>query len=352
MHCKFYAPLLGLLWLLSSCGNTATKEKNALVTERFSGETMGTTFSITYLDSTHQDLEKSLVQLLIDINKSVSTYVKDSEISMFNQQDSLEVSNEGHFARNFEQAQQVYAQTEGWFNPTVMPLVNYWGFGYTEKKRVAQVDSSLVDSLVTLVQFEQIALQKKATTTLYSKPAKGVQLDFSAIAKGDAVDEVGRLLEQRGIDNYFIEIGGEIRTRGVTASDFAWRTAISQPIKGAGKSTASAQLLLELKNKSLATSGNYENYYQDPVTKQKYAHTINPKTGYPERNSLLSASVLASDCAIADAFATAFMAMGLERAWAIVNNNPAIDGYFIYLDEQGELQEKMTKGFEQLRLND
>jgi thiamine biosynthesis lipoprotein len=312
---------------------------------------MGTTFEITFLDSTGIDLMLPIQQLLIDINNAVSTYVDTSEISIFNQKDSLIVDNGGHFHRNYTNAQKIYAQTEGWFNPTVMPLVNYWGFGYTEKKMITKVDSSKIDSLLSLVAFEAISSKTTNTTTTYYKPTSntGIQLDFSAIAKGDAVDEIGRLLEKNGISNYFVEIGGEIRTRGTTSSGFAWRTGIRQPQEKS--SQTNLQMIVELKNKALATSGNYENYHEDPTTGQKYAHTINPQTGYPERNNLLSASVLTPECGTADAFATAFMAMGLETAWEIAIKNPDIEAYFIYVDEKGEIKEKMTEGIKAIRVD-
>jgi thiamine biosynthesis lipoprotein len=312
---------------------------------------MGTTFEITFLDSTGIDLMLPIQQLLIDINNAVSTYVDTSEISIFNQKDSLIVDNGGHFHRNYTNAQKIYAQTEGWFNPTVMPLVNYWGFGYTEKKMITKVDSSKIDSLLSLVAFETISSKTINTTTTYYKPTSntGIQLDFSAIAKGDAVDEIGRLLEKNSISNYFVEIGGEIRTRGTTSSGFAWRTGIRQPQEKS--SQTNLQMIVELKNKALATSGNYENYHEDPTTGQKYAHTINPQTGYPERNNLLSASVLTPECGTADAFATAFMAMGLETAWEIAIKNPDIEAYFIYVDEKGEIKEKMTEGIKAIRVD-
>ncbi len=348
MKYNYYFMLL-LSLLLGACkGDNAEQSTAKIKLEHLGGKTMGTTFSISYLDSTGQDLTEELSQLLTNINNCVSTYVKDSEISRFNQTDSLEVVIGGHFDRNYKQASQVYQATKGWFNPTVMPLVNYWGFGYTTHEVQQQVDSSAVDSMLLLLDFEGIILQKKDSTILLIKPIKGLELDFSAIAKGDAVDEVGRLLESHNIANYFVEIGGEIRTRGHTAAGFAWRTGIRKP--QAQQEGVALQMVVELENLSLATSGNYENYRQDPKTGQKYAHTINPNTGYPEKNALLSVSVFAKDCAIADAFATAFMAMGLEEAEAIVNQNSELEAYFIYADKDGNLQEKMTTGVAAMRL--
>lgn len=349
---KYILLLFSFIFAVLGCqpNQAPTPLSSEVRTERFTGKTMGTTFSVIFLDTNEVDLMQPIQQLLIDINNAVSTYVDTSEISKFNQQDSIEVRNGGHFDRNYTNARSIYHQTQGWFNPTVMPLVNYWGFGYTDQKMVKTIDSTEINALLQLVDFDNILMTKKDSTTVYYKAAakKNIQLDFSAIAKGDAVDQIGRLFEQQGIFDYFIEIGGEIRTRGTTASGFAWRTGIRKPQEKNQKEDL--QMIVELQDKALATSGNYENYHEDKVTGLKYAHTINPNTGYPERNSLLSASVLAEDCATADAFATAFMAMGLEKAFEIATQNPNIDAYFIYADSTGTLQEQITAGMQAIEL--
>lgn len=334
--------LVGLFLLIISCtsNNNIPSTEKQLTKEHFVGETMGTTFSIAYLDSTGLDLSIDVENLLLKINNSVSTYQKNSEISRFNQGDSLTVDSEGHFARNYNLAKEIYKKSTGWFNPTVMPLVNYWGFGYTKQALVKDVDPVELKKRLALVQFDSIRLENVGNHYLLIKQKKGIELDFSAIAKGDAVDEVGRLLEANGILNYFVEIGGEVRARGVTIGGATWRTGIRRPKENSA--TNEAQVAVELNNLSLATSGNYENYHEDKTTGQKYAHTINPHTGYPEKNSLLSASVFAKDCATADAFATAFMAMGLEKAFALAQELPELEVYFIYSDAQGNLKEKYT----------
>jgi len=324
----------------SETSNDSGQKK--LKKEQFVGETMGTTLSISYLDSTGMDFSAELSTLLIDINNAVSTYIKASEISIFNhEKDSLFVPLEGHFARNYNLAKQVYQQTDGWFNPSVMPLVNYWGFGYTEKKMVAQTDSLTIKKLLQLVQFDSIKVQNiPPNQLLFTKTIKELELDFSAIAKGDAVDQLGLLLERLGIHNYFVEIGGEVRARGTTMNGFNWRTGIRSPQEN--RAAKELQVAVQLQDLSLATSGNYENYYEDKNTGMKYAHTINPKTGYPEKNQLLSASVFAPDCSTADAFATAFMAMGLEKAFALASERPELEAYFIYSAEDGTLKIKHT----------
>ncbi len=338
-----------VVYLLGFVGcTTPSTTKIALKKENIQGETMGTTFSISYLDSTGIDLMDALEFLLIDFNQSVSTYIADSEIATFNQSDSITIDKKGHFFRNYVIARTVYQQTDGWFNPAVMPLVNYWGFGYKGKDIVQQIDSAAVKSLLQLVQFNSIVSKEKGDSIILSKTIEGLELDFSAIAKGDAVDAVGRLLESKGVVHYYVEIGGEIRARGHTITGHPWRSGIRQPQEGASK--RAIQVAIQLKDVSVATSGNYENYLEDQQTGQKYAHTINPKTGYPEKNNLLSASVFAADCAAADAYATAFMAMGLEKTKALLMQMPALQAYLIYADTKGVIQVYTTDNFEALML--
>jgi len=328
-----------IIVLLVSCTETATKE-SSLKKEQLIGKTMGTTFSISFLDSMDTDPSTEVENLLVAINKSVSTYQKDSEISIFNQGDSLLVDREGHFVRNFALAKEVYTKSKGWFNPTVMPLVNYWGFGYTAQKMVTQADSTAIKELLTFLQFDSIRVEERDSQLLFVKQKKDIELDFSAIAKGDAVDQVGLLLESKGIDNYFVEIGGEVRARGMAAEGFDWKVGIRVPKENTA--TNELQVAIKLSNLALATSGNYENYHKNKTTGAKYAHTINPHTGYPEKNNLLSASIFAENCATADAFATACMAMGLEKAFSLVSELPEIEAYLIYSDENGNLKEKFT----------
>ncbi len=337
-----FSAIILLLLIANACSPSGTNSDIDIQVVALKAETMGTTATFTYLDSSGQDYSKEIEELLTNFNQSVSTYIKDSEISTFNQQDSVLTPAKGHFIRNYDNALKVYQLTEGWFNPTVMPLVNYWGFGYTAKRMVTETDSSKIDSLLTLVDLGAVQYQVRDSTVLYFKNKQGIELDFSAIAKGDAVDVVGRLLENKGINNYYIEIGGEVRTRGKTASGFSWRTGIRSPRENGPVNDL--QLVLELEDISLATSGNYENYHEDKTTGIKYAHTINPHTGYPQKNNLLSVSVFTADCAIADALATGFMAMGLEKAFEIAEKETGIEAYFIYSDQDGNFQEKMTSG--------
>lgn len=291
---------------------------------------MGTTYNITYEGNQH--LKEAVDSVLLAVNADVNTYDEKSTISNFNNSKvglDLNEQRHKHFLANYNTAYKIARLTDGAFDPTVMPLVNYWGFGYTPKKPVTAVDSSKVDSLLQLVGTDKLSYQN----TILEKTSEGVQLDFSALAKGYGVDEVGRLLEAQDITNYMVEIGGEVRARGANAKGTSWTIGINQPIEGA--STTDLQASLALTNESVATSGNYRNFYE--VDGVKYSHTISPKTGFPERNRMLSASIVAEDCMIADAYATACMVLDVDAAKTLVTLTDGIEAYFIYSAEDGSM---------------
>lgn len=318
---------------LVACQN----EPQSLPYLKLNGETMGTYYRVTYADAQERDFQPEIEQFLEDFNNQVSTYIPSSTISRFNQSEAtFNVTDQAYFMGNLEIARRVFEQSNGAFDPTVMPLVNYWGFGYTPKEPVTQVDSAQVDSLLALVGMEKVALENGYLT----KTEVGVQLDFSAVAKGYAIDEIARLLEEKGVEHYLIDIGGEARARGVNAQGNVWTIGINVPKEDA--ELTDIQAAIPLDDRAIATSGNYRNYYE--VNGLKYGHEINPKTGFPERTNLLSASVFAPDCATADAWATAFMIMGLDAAFAKASEMPDIEAYFIYGNDQGGISEKYTNG--------
>ena len=256
--------------------------------------------------------------VLVAFNKSLSTYIPDSEISLFNNEDLL-TSPSRLFDEVLSKSLEIYQQTNGAFDPTVGPLINAWGFGAGQA--TATLDSAKVDSLLLLVGLEKVAIASDKIT----KDTK-VYLDFSAIAKGQAVDEVGRFLENKGVRNYMVEIGGEVRCRGLNQSGATWTIGIEDPLVQINERKAMA--LVTLDDLSLATSGNYRNYYERDG--RTYAHIIDPRTGYTADHNLLSASVFAKDCMIADAYATAFMVMGLEQSIKFVEANDELDAVFVY----------------------
>ncbi|MFT7364490.1 MAG: thiamine biosynthesis lipoprotein, partial [Algoriphagus sp.] len=264
----------------------------------FSGQTMGTTYSLTYLSQSGKNLQISVDSLLVVFNSSLSTYIPDSEISRFNRMDTLAFTL-SYLPQVLNASKTVYENTAGAFDPTVGPLVNVWGFGPGGPELK---DSADIEVLLRLVGFDKVNFDNKEVR----KTVTGVYLDFSAIAKGQGADVIADFLTRRGIENYLIEIGGELVARGVNEKGELWKVGINRPDESA--SASDLYSIIALENRGMATSGNYRNYYvRDSV---KISHTINPATGYPVNHSLLSATVLAKDCMTADAYATALMVMG------------------------------------------
>ena len=347
--------LLAFPFLFSFCRGGEEQASSTYL--RIHGETMGTTYHVTYRDSLGRDLLAPVDSLLVAFNQDVSTYIESSVISSFNRSAepfdmglsleearALPIPAKGdrpaeHFAANFVASLDYYHLSGGAFDPTVMPLVNFWGFGYTAKRPVVSVDSSLVDSLRLLVGLDSVLTYEGS---FLKKKNTGVQLDFSAIAKGYGVDLVGVFLEDHGIRDYLVEIGGEVRARGVNDQGEAWKIGINTPSPDAG--IDEIQMAVRLPDRALATSGNYRNFYE--VEGRKYAHTINPKTGYPELSNLLSASVFAPTCTEADALATACMVMGLEKAFEFIDSQENLEGYFIFGKEDGAMDVRYTSGLE------
>jgi thiamine biosynthesis lipoprotein len=322
-------------------------------TQMIQGETMGTYYKVSYLGSEITGLKTSVDSLLVALNMEVSTYIPDALISRFNHGDLHAIDAETlqgapHFLANLKLALKIAEVTSENFNPTIMPLVNYWGFGYTSKHPVTAIDSAKVDSLMTFVGLDKIdydSIIYSPSAIQLDKEYPGTQLDFSAIAKGYGVDLVAAYLRQLGIDNYFVDIGGEVVAKGNKGSnDSPWRVGIAIPKEDAAPTEMN--VAIPLIDRAVATSGNYRNYYE--VNGQKFSHTINPFTGYPERSNLLSASILAKDCATADGFATACMVLGLDAAFTLINMQPDLEGYFIYSDNEGLLHARATKGFTSL----
>lgn len=298
------------------------------------GMTMGTIgYSVKYFTEDGKNFSGEIDSLLKVWNLSLSTYIPESEISRFNEgTDCFEFESE-YFLPVLKSSQEVYVSSGGAFDPTVGPLVNAWGFG-PDKSMVP--DSSVVDSLMQLVGYDKIHFDEEKVC----KDVPKMKLDFSAIAKGYAVDVVSDFLETKGIKNLLVEIGGELICRGTKNDEKPWRTAIEDPSVEVYEQKILA--VVNLKDRAVATSGNYRNYYVREGV--KYVHTINPSTGYPISHTLLSASVFADNCMIADAYATAFMVLGVEKSKAVLSKNKSLDAYLIYNGENGELSTYITEG--------
>lgn len=341
--------LLLLIFAFSSCKSSGPSEpvKNNTVYTQIQGKTMGTTYSIKYrLEDSIRIYKTDIDSILVSINDAVSTYEPASIITAFNQvKDTMSFSlsqfPSSHFLKNIEVSELIYEETRGKFDPTVMPLVNYWGFGYTEKKAVKKADSLAIAEMMESVGLSKLKKEKTGNRILLTKPNKNLALDFSAIAKGYAVDFLTQTLRSKGIKNFMIEIGGEVNTRGKNDKGEVWKIGINKPKSEAALN--SLEWIVALKNASMASSGNYRNFYE--VDGKKYGHELNPLTGYPEETSLLGVSVIHNQCMYADAYATAYMIMGLEESLAHAERNSNIEACFISSDGEA-LKSVFTSGFE------
>ncbi|XOV91923.1 MAG: FAD:protein FMN transferase [Bacteroidota bacterium] len=292
----------------------------ALKIVHLEGQTMGTIgYNVKYLGDENSNYKPEVDSILVALNNSLSTYQKDSEISRLNKNGVINNPSK-MFLDVIRKSEEIWISTYGAFDPTVGPLVNAWGFGPDSGPNL--LDSTVVDSLIQYVSFGKILISE---AKIEMDP--GMYLDFSAIAKGYAVDLVAEYLERQKALNYMVEIGGEVRVKGENAEGDSWRIGIEDPL--VAKQERKLLAIARLNNRSMATSGNYRNYYEKGG--KVVAHTIDPRTGYNANNNVLSASVFAKDCITADAYATAIMVLGLEASKALVNQNN-IDAVIIYSD--------------------
>ena len=293
---------------------------------------MGTIiYNVKYVDREVEGLDKEISDVLVAFNQSLSTYIPDSEISRLNQTGKFNFESDFFFPV-LEMSREIYDNTYGTFDPSIGPLVQAWGFG--PDKRLPDVDSATVDSLKTVIGFDQVTFDDERITM-----PENFQIDFSAIAKGYAVDVVSELLEAKGIANYLVEIGGEVRCRGTKDAGKSWSLGIEDPTVSQMEKRLMA--VVRLKDRSLATSGNYRNYYEKDG--RIYAHIIDPRTGYTAKHNLLSASVFAPDCMSADAYATAFMVLGLDYSRELISSLD-LDAILIYQAENGEIESFVSDG--------
>ncbi len=313
---------------------------NAQELIQINGFTQGTTFHIQYLDIKNRNFEHKMVKILTDFDNSVSTYNANSIISKVNRNEK-NIKLDTYFTTCFTEAKHLFEITHGAFDPTVYPLVNAWGFGPEKKQAIEQTK---LDSILTFVGFDKIRIDKG--TVVKSDPR--VQLDFNAFAQGYSVDVLADFLQKKGIKDFIIEIGGEVRAHGHDQDQFIWRVGIEQPIENKIQNNAH-QVIIELDNKAVATSGNYRRFIE--VNGKKIVHNLNPSTGLPTANNLLSASVFCSDALSADALATGFLVMGLEKTKIFLELNPEIGAYLIYSNDKGEFEVFMSPQLEHWIIN-
>ncbi len=325
--------LVILLTLLASCksGNT-TKEYTYYQNQ---GEIFATGYHIKY--AYHRSLEKEIMTELDRFDLSLNPFKENSIITKINRNEP--VKPDTLFMKVFLKSMEVSRKSGGKFDITVSPLINAWGFGF---QNMNNITPEIIDSLKKFVGFEKITMNDKGQIT---KTDPRVTVNMSAIAKGYACDVIGFLLERYEVENYMVEIGGEITARGVNEKGECWRIGVDKPIDDALGMQHELQTILSLCDKSMATSGNYRNYYVKDG--KKYAHTIDPQTGYPSQQDILGATVIADDCMTADAYATAFMAMGMKQSIEVAKELPGVHYYFIYENPDSTFGIEYSDGFEQ-----
>ena len=336
----FYTIVLLLAMLIVYWVRQSNKTAGEMIS--FGGTTMGTIpYNVKYFDDQDRILKSQIDSLLRLFNQSLSTYIPDSEISTFNR-DSLFQFKLPYFREVLVSSSKIFSDTEGAFDPTVMPLVNAWGFG---PQKAEMPDSATVDSLKQFVGFNLVKFDEQSVW----KSDPRVALDFSATAKGQASDVLVEFLNAQGIMHCFVEIGGEVRVSGNNLSrEKPWAVAIVDP--ASTRNDIRYLATLEIAGGGIATSGNYFNYRV--VNGRKYSHTLDPVSGYPVTHPLLSASVIAPTCMEADALATAFMVMGHEKAINYLNNHPEIQSFLVFSDVNGQMSTFATEGLPVKLLNE
>jgi len=306
------------LLLLAACSSQVRKEAT--------GFTQGTTYSVIYFNE-GQDLQYQIDSLLLSFDRVLSTYQESSYISKWNRNEHISLEQSYLFKEVVKRASEINILSDGAFDITVSPLMKYW---FKNDWQVSQLDSSKVDSLMKFVGMKNVVLDGLD----YDKTNPQTQLDVNAIAQGYSVDVLCRYFESLGIYNYLVEIGGEVRASGTKPNEEHWKVGIDVPKEGISE-TRELAMSVELKNKALATSGNYRKFIE--IDRVKYGHSLNPITGYPAQTDVLSATVIADDCITADALATACMVLGVEKSKNLIKSQSDLDGILIYSDSSGEL---------------
>lgn len=293
---------------------------------RITGDIFGTFYDVNYFSDDNENYQKQFDSLFYIINKSMSNYQANSDISKLNRNETVTVDS--HFINVFNASKKLYRETEGVFDPTIGKLVNAWDFG--SEKPNTKLNSLKIDSLKHYVGFNKIGLVGSTV-----KKPNGAFIDFNAIAKGYAVDIVSEFLESKYVKDYMVNIGGELRTKGINiVKQKGWTVGIENPNFDGSQST---NMVFVLKEKAMATSGTYRKFKLDD-NGNRYAHIINTKTGYPSKSNILSVSVIAENCMLADGYATAFQAMGIDKAKVFLAKHPELKAYFIFENDKQELE--------------
>lgn len=332
---KWHIPFLLFLIIGTYMALSRKGEIENVPYQHAEGAIFGTVYHATY--QCDSSLNGKILSELHAVDQSLSMFNPNSTISQINSGKSDETDSLlrtiFHIARDVSQA------TDGAFDITVAPLVNAWGFGF---KHGALPDSLQVDSLRQLIGWNRISLKDNK----FVREDPRMVIDLSAVAKGFGSDCVAQMFRRHGIENFMIEIGGEVVTSGLSPKGKPWRIGVNKPQEDSTSTNNELQTILQMKDCAMATSGNYRNFYIN--NGRKIAHTIDPKTGYPVQHSILSSTVIAPTCAVADAYATSFMVLGLEKSLQVLDKHPELMGYFIFADKDGNYQVWKSPGIEAL----
>lgn len=327
--------ILLIVGILYSCG------KNPPSHNYLEGEAFGTTYHIQVYSQDQGDLKTGVDSVINALNHSLSTYIPDSDISKINRGDSTVVVD-SNFREVFELSERINRETEGYFDPTIGVLRNAYGFG--DVKPLQNIDKKTLDSLMQYVGFQKVELKKDGTI---KKEFPQIYFDFNAVAKGYGVDCIGRYLDSKGIKDYLIELGGEILTKGKNLDkDQLWAVGIETPESDLENRSYDASVML--KDVGMASSGNYRKFRVDSLTGKKFVHTLNPLTGSAEMSDVTSATVIAPTCGEADAYATSFMALGIEKSKKLLKELPNIEAYLTYTDSIHHHNTFITEGFKKM----
>lgn len=319
-----------LVLLLISCKTIPTEK---VLISNF-GYTQGTTYNIRYMSPNGYNYQENIDRILKQVDQSLSTYENESVISKINKNES--VTTDSLFVQVFDAALEIAKETDGAFDPTIAPIVNFWGFGFEETQNM---NDELHSKIMKSVGYEKIVLKNN----LILKTNPNTQLDFNAIAQGFTVDLIGEELEKMGVVDYMIEVGGELKCKGFNAENKLWRIGIDKPTENIQEDRF--QAIIEVDNKAVASSGNYRKFIVDEKDGEKYVHTIHPNSGKPIHSSLLSVTIISESCMQADAYATACMVMGVEKSIEFLKQKPKLDALLIYSDKKNKWLQYQTDGF-------
>jgi thiamine biosynthesis lipoprotein len=304
------------------------------------GYALGTTYAIKYeIKKAGENYQENIESIFHEVNKSMSAYIPTSNISRVNRGEE-DVIIDDYFRTVYDFSREVYQKTDGYFDPSVGALVNAWGFG--PEKPINNLSKAQVDSIMEFTGFDKVSISAEGKVL---KKHPSVTFDFNALGKGYSLDLIAKMFDEKGIQNYIIEVGGEIVAKGInTQKGKKWTIGIDSPIQ---ESTERQYMeYLRIQDRAMATSGNYRKYRVDPETGEHYVHILNAKTGYPMKNNVLSVSVLAENCMKADAYATAFMVMPYEKTQELLKELSDVDVYIVSRDSTGSIQKYISKGFQ------